>query len=109
LKACGLFTAATGKRNPFVEIRRKQRLLRGFMPQYWGLVRLRAGFVTLAQFVDQVLQMGRQARAFRAKALLQPFSHRVADRSASLAIDRFDVVGDSAIHDEFRFLVISFK
>ena len=38
-----------------------------------------------------------------AKVLLQPFAYGFADRSAGLAIDLFAVVGDLAIHDEFRF------
>jgi hypothetical protein len=41
------------------------------------------------------------------EVLLQPFAHGVADRSAGPAIDWFAVIGDSAIHDEFRFVVIS--
>jgi hypothetical protein len=32
------------------------------------------------------------------------FTDGVANRSARLAIDLFAVVGDSAIHDEFRFV-----
>jgi hypothetical protein len=66
-----------------------------------------AGFVAPAQFVDQMLEVGRQARGLQAKALLQPFAYCVADRSAGLAIDWFAIVSDSAVHDEFRFLVIS--
>ena len=46
-------------------------------------------------------------RGLGAKALLQPFAHGIADRSAGLAIDLFAVVVDSAIHGEFRFVVIS--
>jgi hypothetical protein len=45
-----------------------------------------------------MLKVGRQTRGLGAKALLQPFSHGVADRSAGLAIDGLAVVGDSAIH-----------
>jgi hypothetical protein len=60
-----------------------------------------------AQFIQEMLKVGRQARGLGVKALLQPFAHGVADRSAGLAIDLFAVVVDSAHHGEFRFSVIS--
>jgi hypothetical protein len=106
LKACGLFTAAIKKRNPYIAIRPISFAGSGSVPQVFGLVRHFPALVTSAQFVQQMLKMGRKARGFRAKVLLQPLSHSVADRSAGLAIDRLDVVSDSAVHDEFRFLVI---
>jgi hypothetical protein len=63
--------------------------------------------VALAQFVHQVIEVGRWTQGLRTKALLQPFAHGVADRSAGLAIDLLAVIGDSAIHGAFRFVVIS--
>jgi hypothetical protein len=62
--------------------------------------------IALAQFVHQVFEVGRWMQGIRTKVLLQPFAHGVADRSAGLAIDLFAVVSDSAIHAEFRFVVI---
>jgi len=56
-----------------------------------------------------MLEVGRKARGFRAKVLLQPFANGIADRSAGLAIDLVAVVGDSAIHDGFRFMSILLK
>jgi hypothetical protein len=49
-----------------------------------------------------MLEMGWEARSFGTQALLQPFAHGVADRSAGLVIDLFAVIGDSAVHDGFR-------
>jgi hypothetical protein len=108
LKACGLFTAAGEKRNPYVAIGGSKVSAAAFSAIF-SLIRhfSAAGFVAPAQFVEQMLEVGRQAQGLRAKALLQPFAYCVADRSAGIAIDRFAVVGDSAIHDEFRFVVIS--
>jgi hypothetical protein len=54
-----------------------------------------------------MLEAGREARSLRAQALLQPFTHGVADRPAGLAIDLFAVVVDSAAHEEFRLLSIN--
>jgi hypothetical protein len=106
LKACGLFTAAVKKRNRILRSGETASPDAGFAAHF-RLVRhpAAATFVTPAQFVHQVLQMGRQVRGLRSEALLQPFAHSVADRSASLAIDRFNVVGETAVHDEFRFLL----
>jgi hypothetical protein len=59
-----------------------------------------------AQLIHQMFQMGRQFGVNRAKVLLQPFAHGVAYRSAGLAIDLFAGIGDSAIHSEFRFVVM---
>ena len=56
--------------------------------------------VPFAQFIQQMLEVGREAHGFRTKVLLQPFAHGIADRSAGLAIDLFAVA--SAIHDGFR-------
>jgi hypothetical protein len=70
-----------------------------------GLVRRPQAVIAVppAQFIHQVLELGREARR-RTQALLQMFTDGVANRSARLAIDLFAVVGDSAIHDEFRFV-----
>jgi hypothetical protein len=110
LKACGLFTAAAEKRNPYVGIGRNS-VPTGCFSATFSLIRhhAAAAFVAPAQFVHQVLEIGRQARGLRAKALLQPFADSVADRAAGVTVDRFAIVGDSAVHDEFRFLAISFK
>jgi hypothetical protein len=54
-----------------------------------------------------MLEVGRKARRFGTQALLQPFPNGVADRSGRLAIDLFAVVGDSAIHGEYRFVSIA--
>jgi len=71
------------------------------------LVRLQlACFVTPAQFVHQVLKKGRRGRGLGAEALSKPLADGVANRSAGRAIDRFDIVGAWAFHDEFRFLTI---
>jgi hypothetical protein len=110
LKACGLFTAAAKKRNRILrsgEIAAPKQALcsKSDLDRHLAA----ATFVTPAQFIHQVREMGRQARGLRAEALLQPLAHSVANRSAGLAIDWFDVVGDTAVHDEFRFVVISFK
>jgi hypothetical protein len=59
------------------------------------------------QFIEQMLEVGGEARGVRAKALLQPFAYGVADRSAGLVVDRFAVVVVSAVHGAFRFLVNS--
>jgi len=48
-----------------------------------------------------MLQMGRQLGFYRAKVLLQPLAHGIANRSAGLAIELFAVVG-SAVHDGSR-------
>jgi hypothetical protein len=103
LKACGVVTGATAKRNRFVSeispppsadaekfirlIRRPQAVLA----------------VPPAQFIHQMLEVGREVRRLRKQGPLQLFTHGVADRSARPAIDLLAVVGDSAIHDEFRF------
>jgi hypothetical protein len=54
-----------------------------------------------------MLQMGRQSRRVGTQALLQPLAHGITDQSAGGAIDLVAGVGDSAIHGEFRFVVIS--
>jgi hypothetical protein len=43
----------------------------------------------------------------KTQVLLQPFADGIADRPTRLAIDLFALVGDSAVHGEFRFVVIS--
>jgi hypothetical protein len=68
--------------------------------------RLRAVLaVPLAQFIHQMLKVGRQARRVGTQILLQAFAYGVANRSAGLVIDLFAFVGDSALHGEFRFLI----
>ena len=52
-----------------------------------------------AQFIHQMLQVGRQTRMIRTQVLLQPFTYGVADRSTGPMIDLFAAVGDSALHD----------
>jgi hypothetical protein len=56
-----------------------------------------------------MLEVGREARRLGAQGLLQLLTYGVANRSARLAIDLFAVVGDSAIHNEFRFVAISMR
>ena len=62
--------------------------------------------VPSAQFIHQMLEVGRGKQGVRTQVLLQPFAYGVADRSAGLAIELFAVVADSAIHNEFRFIFI---
>ena len=52
-----------------------------------------------AQFIHQMLEVGRQTRRLRTKVLLQPFADGVTDRSAHLSVDVHAALGDSAIHD----------
>jgi hypothetical protein len=61
------------------------------------------------QFVEQMLEVGGEARGLRAKVMLQPFAYGVADRSAGLVIDLFAVLVVSAVHSAFRFLVNSMR
>jgi hypothetical protein len=63
--------------------------------------------IAFAQFLHQMLEMGRQTQRFRTKVLLQPFADGVADRPARFAIDPCAAVADSgASQDLFRFLSI---
>src|SRR5260370_41903509 len=75
--------------------------------KFTQLVRRRQAVLAVppAQFIHQVLEVGREARR-RTQALLQMFTYGVANRSARLAIALSAVVCDSAIHDEFRFLSV---
>ena len=66
-----------------------------------------AARVLFAEFMHQMLQMGRKGGFVMAEVLLQPFAHGFANRSAGLAIDLFAGVGDSAIHGAFRFVAIA--
>jgi hypothetical protein len=103
LKACGVVTGAAAKRNPFVsEISPPPS---AYAEKFTQLVRLPQAVIAVppAQFIHQVLEVGREARR-RRQALLQMFTDGIANRSARLAIDLFAVVGDSAIHNEFRFV-----
>jgi hypothetical protein len=63
--------------------------------------------VAPAQFIHQMLQVGRKARRLRTQILLQSFAHGIADRSAGPVINLFAVVGDSAVHREFRSISIA--
>jgi len=57
------------------------------------LMRLVAsGLIATSQFVDEMLQMRRSLGRVRAKNLLEALSHGVADRSAGLVIERFNVI-----------------
>jgi hypothetical protein len=111
LKACGVVTGPAAKRNPVDGRNIAFTLSAAQKLAAHKLIGLVLGFRLLAvppaQFIHQMLEMGRQARGLGVKALLQPFAHGVADRSAGLAIDLFAVVVDSAHHGEFRFSVIS--
>jgi hypothetical protein len=103
LKACGVVTGAAAKRNRFVsEISPPPP---AYAEKFIRLVRLSQAVVTVppAQFIHQMLELGREVRRLRAQGPLQLFTHGVADRSARPAIDLFAVVGDSAIHNKFRF------
>jgi hypothetical protein len=104
LKACGLFTGAAEKRNRFMDeippapsvyAENIRQLVRGHQA---------ALVVAPAQLIHQMLEMGRQIRRLRTKLLLQPFAYGVTDRSARLAVDVLNALGDSAVHNEFRFL-----
>jgi hypothetical protein len=103
LKACGVVTGAAAKRNRFVsEISPPPS---AYAEKFIRLVRLSQAVVTVppAQFIHQMLELGREVRRLRAQGPLQLFTRGVADRSARPAIDLFAVVGDSAIHNKFRF------
>jgi hypothetical protein len=63
-------------------------------------------FVAPAQFVHEMLEVRGKTRRIGPKALLQPFAHGIADRSARLVIHPFAAVVDSADHDEFHLLSI---
>jgi hypothetical protein len=58
--------------------------------------------VPFAQFIQQMLEVGREVRGLRGKVLLQPFADGIADRSRSPVINLFEIVVDSAIHNEFQ-------
>jgi hypothetical protein len=62
------------------------------------------GLIASAQFVDEMLQMGRMVRRVGAKHLLQAFAYGIADRSAGLAIERFNVICGWTFHGRFRAL-----
>jgi hypothetical protein len=62
--------------------------------------------VLLAQFIDQTTEVGWQRRGFETKVLLQPLTHFVADRPASIVVD-VAVVRDSAV--EFHFAALSVR
>ena len=83
-RACGLVTGAAGERQPVYRVQ-IGRLASAH-------VRLNAVVVAPAQFVHQLLQMGRQL-GFRAHALLQPFADGIADRSRRPVIDLLEISG----------------
>jgi hypothetical protein len=62
--------------------------------------------VSLAQLIHQMLEMRRGTQRVRAQGLPQPFAYAITDRSAGLTVDLLEVLGDSAIHIEFRFVSI---
>jgi hypothetical protein len=65
-------------------------------------------FVAAAQFVDQMVKIGRRLQHVRAQAPLQPLADGIAYRSAGLPID-IDIhvaVAAPAIHDLLRLVVI---
>ena len=64
--------------------------------------------VPFAQFIQQMLEVGREVRGLRGKVLLQPFADGIADRSARLAIEWFAVVVDRAAHERVP-LRVNFK
>jgi hypothetical protein len=51
-----------------------------------------------------MLEIRRGKQSIGAKVLPQPFAHAITDRPAGLAINLLAVVGDSAVHIEFRFV-----
>jgi hypothetical protein len=107
LKACGVVTGAAAKRNRFVsEISSPPS---AYAEKFIRLVRLSQAVVSFppAQFIHQMLELGREVRRLRAQGPLQLFTHGVADRSARPAIDLFAVVGDSAIHNKVPLLATS--
>jgi hypothetical protein len=107
LKACGVVTGAAAKRNRFVsEIWLKPS---AHAEKFIRLVRRSQEVVTVppAQFIHQMLEVGREARRLWTQCPLQLFTHGVADRSARPAIDLFAVVGDSANHNKVPLLTIS--
>jgi hypothetical protein len=58
--------------------------------------------ISLAQFVHQILKVGRKKRRGWMQVLLQSFAYGVADRSARPMIDFSAIFCDLAVHDEFR-------
>src|SRR5580692_4974732 len=59
----------------------------------------------LAQLVQKTLQVRGRANRLGAEVPLQPIPDGVADRAAGLAVDRFDDVGDEAVHGRFRWRI----
>jgi hypothetical protein len=57
--------------------------------------------IAAEQFIHQLLQTGCEL-GLRTQALLQPFADGIADRSCSPVINLFEIVVDSAIHNEFQ-------
>jgi hypothetical protein len=98
LKACGLFTGAAKKRNRFIE---RNSVTATAYASIFTLVRWHRAIVIVpfAQFIQQLLEVGREVRGLRGKVLLQPFTDGIADRSARLAIEWFAVVVDKVAHD----------
>jgi hypothetical protein len=109
LKACGVVTGAADKRNPFVSEISPPPSAYAYAEKFIRLVRRPQAVLAVppAQFIHQMLEVGGEARRLGTQGPLQLFAHGVANRSARFAIDLFTVVGDSAIHSEFRFTAIS--
>jgi hypothetical protein len=64
------------------------------------------GLIAFSQLVDEMLEIGRCPGSIRAKHLLKALTHRLADRSTGLVIERLDVVYVWIFHDRFRALTI---
>jgi hypothetical protein len=54
-----------------------------------------------------MLKVGRGTQGRGTQVLLQLLAYGIADRSAGLAIHLFALVAGSAVHGEFRFMLIS--
>jgi hypothetical protein len=59
--------------------------------------------IASAQFVNEMLEMGRRACRLRTEHLLEALAHGLADRSAGPVIERFNVfVCVRTFHDHFH-------
>jgi len=50
------------------------------------------GLIAFPQLIEEVLELGRYARRIRAKHLLKPLAHRIANRLAGFVIEHFDLL-----------------
>jgi hypothetical protein len=84
-----------------------------FREDFFSALVVRSVLVTPAQLVQEFAEPGRQVGTLGPQVLLQPFSHRIADRPAGLVVHLLDVIGIEAKHDGFRrvfrILLISLK